>query len=507
MLVSHVAVTSLVAPYIRVLKCVGEAVSVVPLPFPSPEPLSCAAFSPDDLWLIAGSTSSPGKFFIWTRPTAVSDVFTLAATITLPTAVSINDLAFVDDHVIAIATSGVTTIATITPGTFDVSYVTPTISTGQNASERVWPVQKGRQFFVSKSTVTINNSASCYYHNGTTWVASTNTAQVLVGSFGSLLIVDPDAATIIGMVDRVVGNTVSRDSYASIDKTGVPPLNNVATSNGKIIPASERPVGSGTGLDAPMVISRDRGAIFRPLGAAPYLMMQKVLNFRGTPIIYSKSVDFIDLGNRTIAMAFVNDSLLLVGMQVNTIRTGRVRGFIYRNAETVPMEQTGVSQLFDDWAMTPTKIVSSNGVTVPVPDVSVYDSTVAALVNGEVDLSNIGFLLLNSSAAFNAAHTTMAAVVGANEAYGSSWPQGGITASSAEFVADSAISDFRVVLPSVTMSVDQTWTFRSAVLFDKTNNRPLAFIRYAADNEVKLNDKVTFEANNNSFIRFKARQP
>lgn len=113
--------------------------------------------------------------------------------------------------------------------------------------------------------------------------------------------------------------------------------------------------------------------------------------------------------------------------------------------------------------------------------ISRYNHTVKKLLNKEIDYTTLKMMLLNNSATFTAANTTLSAVnnAGAYEVSGNGWTTGGITLASVT-VAIATTNDANIDAAdiSVTATGGSIGPAYKAVIYDDTGDVPLWFIDF-----------------------------
>lgn len=122
--------------------------------------------------------------------------------------------------------------------------------------------------------------------------------------------------------------------------------------------------------------------------------------------------------------------------------------------------------------------------------VSRYNNTVKKLLNSEVDITDLAFMLLSNSATFDASHTSIDSVAGAasptraNEVFGNGWTEGGedlenaaitvVTTNDAKIDADDI---------SVTATGGAIGPAYKGVIYEKTTGLPLWFYDFGQAEE------------------------
>lgn len=116
--------------------------------------------------------------------------------------------------------------------------------------------------------------------------------------------------------------------------------------------------------------------------------------------------------------------------------------------------------------------------------ISRYNHTVKKLLNKEIDYTTLKMMLLNNAATFDATHTALATVAGANEVSGNGWTVGG------EPLANVAITiattnDAKLDADDITKTATggNIGPARKALIYDDTGDVPLWFIDFGQDEE------------------------
>ena len=132
--------------------------------------------------------------------------------------------------------------------------------------------------------------------------------------------------------------------------------------------------------------------------------------------------------------------------------------------------------------------------------VSLYDHTVKLLVNKEVTLTTLKVKLLDATATFAQAQTTVASVdgSGAKEVSGNGWTSGGLTLASVavtQVTTNDAMIDAADV--SQTASGGSIGPAYAALIYDATSNKPLIYIGFGqAQSAGDTTDfKIVWDAN------------
>lgn len=135
--------------------------------------------------------------------------------------------------------------------------------------------------------------------------------------------------------------------------------------------------------------------------------------------------------------------------------------------------------------------------------IQLYNNAVKRLVNKEVSLTNLKFMLLDNTASFNAAHTTLAQVMGGSpskEVFGNNWTLGGELL---ENVAVTIVDTNDAMLDADDISKTATGgpigPAYAGVLYDDADadDAPLAYVDFGTDEQAGQDTdfKVVWGAN------------
>lgn len=475
----HVLAVSGNSPYHRLLKFIDGVPSVV-TDFPaqsSPVGLNKVATTPDGKYFLASSAaSSTTPFRMWKR--AADNTFTTVAVAALSLAGTITELFFLTDtHVIAVDSTNGVWLGVLDRATDIITWTRVDTVAGWTGGCKL--TAAGDFFMVVRPTAA--PYLRIFKRTGDT--VSTTTGLTGVGPSFSVTSVSTDMTT--GDIIMARGGTPGTAvfGYFSIDW---------ATMTILFASASQQMEAPAAGATATLmahawspsgkhlVYSTDNAADF-------YLRMETLTNrnprptrrYRGDATAISPAIPAT-----LVDIKFVDSTLFLVSVNSNVQGSGRVRGFLHDDSSEQVTEVNAISDCFDDWSA----IISSIAVgpeIVSNAKVSLYNSAPHSLIAETVDLANLKLALVTSSAAFDATHTTLAAALGANEVYGSSWPQGGIDTDTATWADTGTGSQYalNINVPSLDLQAAGTLTFRAAILYDNTDagKKPLAYIDYGAD--------------------------
>src|SRR5690606_2008261 len=109
-----------------------------------------------------------------------------------------------------------------------------------------------------------------------------------------------------------------------------------------------------------------------------------------------------------------------------------------------------------------------------------YDNAVSTITQDHSIISRLKIALLKEGVPFNPSHSTLDEVTrdGLDEVHGNGWPQGGKPLTNGQWRSIDS-STLSITFDDVTqVIVDDTLRFRSAVVYDSANAKPLIFIEY-----------------------------
>lgn len=491
MKIQHAAFIGSASPYIRVVKFSDDIGETMTLPFASPVALSCAAFSPDGKLLVAGLTaSSTASLRMWKRSTAISDDWEEVTGITaLPSAKAIYDLVFTSDTQFAISAPSQVWVVDVDRTTHALTFTS--LDTSDRGTSRKLSVMPNKKvlFVANGKWNTSAAGLASYYLNGSTWTAFSN------GSFSSYVnAITPFSGG--GVLAHVATGAMLRGFKLTADAT--PP---VYTASSVVQVASGDAVtydGVTAGVyNSRIAVSPDGLMALIPMFATPYAALRRILDYK-TPAYWMDTVapTFPALAANLNDVRSLDIGIFLLATSSATITTGRARGFRYNGPDASLTEIDAISDLFDNWNASILSIGISEPITVTAAPAQFYNSSVEALLEGGVDLTNLKIALMTDAAIFNAAHTTLTQVLGSDEAYGSSWPQGGVPTNDATYLPTGvgAETALRLTIPPTDMAAAGTFTFRKAVIYDDTHTdkRPLVFLTFNEDKVVVQNDRMQF---------------
>lgn len=499
MKIQHAAVIASATPYIKLLKFTEDIGETITLPFASPVALSCAAFSPDGKALIAAaSASTTASLRMWTRPSTLSDVWTEGPALTaLPSAKTVYDLAWINDTEFAIVANAQVWVVTVDRATGALTYTS--LDTADRGTYRRLTVSRNRRcFFVSNGKW--NTSAAglaSYYWNGSAWTAWSN------GNYSSYV------STVVPFADDGMLAHVSTGAMLRGFKFTPEASPPAVVANSMLQVTTTDAVaydGVTAGVwNARIGVAPDDQLALIPMFTTPWVTPRRILNFK-TPAYWS---DPAGPTFPTIA-AQINDIMGMVGgffllaLNSATITTGRVRGWRYSGPEANLTEIDAISDMFDSWNATPSYIAAGPVVTGTDAVASLYDSAIPALTQDNVDLTALKLLLLDDTAVFNAANTTLATAVGVHEVTGSNWPSGGIDTDTASYGTTGGVTSLVVNIPALELNDPGTLNFRYGIIYDgaHTDDRPLMFLDFGEAKSATQFDRMTFAGVDGRLIDF-----
>lgn len=505
MKVQHVVILGSASPYIRVIKFTDEVGEVQTLPFASPVPLVAASFSPDGTKLVALiAASGTDVIKMWTRPDSVSDNWT---EVTVPSVIPgvarlMRDVEFMANNEVIIAGESILWAATIDAVTHAFTFTQLNASNSYGNVRRIVSLQNRETFQIFESRA--DNSGSgvrSMYRNGGVWTGFTASISSYMNAGRKI-----DENTIWSCTN---GTPLNRAQKLTATK---PPA---AVSGGFVrILATDDITQDGAGATTAPVgracVSPDGKLVIQPTWASPYIAFRHIQNDRVAP----GPANFYDTGRltaptltaRVVDTENLDAGVFLFAFNSATLGTGRVRGYRYNGPFENITEITAISDLFDDWNSTPIYLAAADAIEVADAPAVLYNSGIEDIVSGVVDLTSLKIALLSNAAIFNPAHTTLAQALGANEVYGSSWPQGGIATDDGVYEKFGTGADYalRISIPSLNMADPGTITFRKAVIYDDShvNKKPLGFITFSADQTATQFDRMQFSSVNNRFAIF-----
>lgn len=505
MKVQHVAIIGSASPYIRVIKFSGEVGEVMTLPFASPVALTAASFSPDGTILMALAAAS-GKNVVkmWTRPDSLSDEWTEVSGVAPIPGVAriVRDVEFVSNSEVIIAGDSILWTVAIDPTTHALTYTQLNTSNSYANKRRIITLQNREVFQIYEALA--NNSGSgvrSFYKNGSTWTGFSATLSAFMSP-----------------AVKIDENTTFSTSHPSNPINRGQKLTNArpptVVANGLVrILATDDIANDGSTSTVPLsrgAVSPDGRILLQPTWASPYLAQRAIQNdraFPGISNIYDTARQVLPTFSARILDAdTLSAGVFLFAFDSATISTGRVRGYRYTGPYDNLVEIAEISDLFDDWNSTPSYLAVSDVVEVADAPAVLYNTGIEDIVSGAVDLTSLKIALLSNAATFNPTHTTLAQVLGGNEVYGSSWPQGGIDTNDGLYEKFGTGADYalRISIPSLNMADPGTITFRKAVIYDNShvNKKPLGFITFSEDQVATQFDRMQFSSVNNRFAIF-----
>lgn len=140
--------------------------------------------------------------------------------------------------------------------------------------------------------------------------------------------------------------------------------------------------------------------------------------------------------------------------------------------------------------------------------VSRYNHTIKKCLNGEIDYTDLAFMLLNSSGTFNAAHTSINSVAGAadptrdNEVFGNGWTEGG---EDLENCAVTVVTTDDAMIDADDISVTATGGIigpaRHGVIYEKTSGDVLWHYNLGQDEQAGETTDFRVRINTSGILR------
>lgn len=123
-----------------------------------------------------------------------------------------------------------------------------------------------------------------------------------------------------------------------------------------------------------------------------------------------------------------------------------------------------------------------------------YNALVQALGENSIDVNNLKFTLLDSTAVFSATDATFAAVTnsGAKEVKNGNWPAGGVAL--ANVTRAMSGEEFAYKAPDVKRLITQsTLAWRYGLIYDVTSGKPLIFFDYSGERQIATNRELVIK--------------
>lgn len=246
--------------------------------------------------------------------------------------------------------------------------------------------------------------------------------------------------------------------------------------------------------------SRDGDLVYIASAFAPYLRSTKLINtvpntsirwIGNTPT--NDNATFPGVINALAEINLTPRNIVLVAVASSSQTTGRVRGFYYDAVTMVYTEIPAIAAMFNDWNCA-IEYISTSTFVGDGRATQMYNGATKWLLDNVDTLSNLKLALVKSSGVFDKTHTNISSVLGANEAYGSTWPQGGIDVTSVT-LGDGLTAggaSLKLSIPAFDLRDPGTFPFRSAVLYHATTSKPLAFLMFSEEKSVKQYDRIEF---------------
>jgi len=143
----------------------------------------------------------------------------------------------------------------------------------------------------------------------------------------------------------------------------------------------------------------------------------------------------------------------------------------------------------------------SRGLVYQYGQAQLYDGAVSALATNTVDIYNVKFTLLKSTAVFNAADLTATAAIGAHEVNTGMWPAGGVQLENIIGLENPPFYDFTAD-PINKLVVGTTLFTRYGLIYDATFDIPLIFIDFMNNRSVIKNRELVINFRDGAFLRY-----
>lgn len=499
-------VTSLTAPYHRAIRIL-DGVPVTDTSFPaqaSPIGLAASATSPSGKYIMcAGAASSTQPFRLWRSDDGGKTYKAKAIPAALPIALTITNILFLNDEAVVVGdptyTGGVGLYWGIIDQTTDAIAWTAFPTTGTTPNK------------ITEIIKLTELDIICLRNNSGTRVLMAYTYDPATKTFA---LANIGGLTTAGTGDK--GTAIFNDIGADM----IWGANTFASPGGRQIDTVNRASASNTAstfviTDAALMTSLGTSTIWADFESSP--------DGRYTPFSHNEAPYLrmlIRTGDKTVAagarkymlqrplpvfdplftapmndIKFIGNEKFLVAANSNVQGAGRVRAFSI-DKDFNFQEDKAFSALFNDWSAIPTSITVGPEISI-ASIANVYDSAVAAIANRTANFGNLKIALLSSWASFNPANTTLAQALGANEVYGSSWPQGGIACNAATFVGlGTDEAGLSITVPALDLLAAGSITFHYAVIYDNAdaNKRPLLFLDFGEEITATQPDRVQLSA-------------
>lgn len=493
--VTYTFVTSVTAPYYRMLRFIDGVIDGIVTAFPgmaTPIALGRAEFSPDGIYLLAaGTAASTSALRLWRlTPTDEFVEINLPVTASARTIAGINWLT--NTHIIYICSVTGVWFGVLNRSTNIVTWTNPNTGAGWLAivvhPDGLYAMamrQNVAQWFVRTGDTLATTAGS---------LAAPN-YPLTQGEFSP---VGDQSAFCAG--EATAGSTFShmrrRSAVTTLATAGMVFYNNVDNVFGaRFLKWSRKhPVGYAASNNAPYlkwvrVMYEDYPSSLRFCAASV------LSGYPAFPTVHN-----------ALSEAWATDAggTVLVAVNSNTITTGRVRGFVFSLSDDTYTEIPEIAALFNDWSAIPSWITSGPELDLMTAPAAIYDSTIAALFEETVNLSSIKFALISTNS-FDATDTTLTEALGGNEVSGGSWPAGGIAVNPV-VLEQIANGDYAVLvdIPDWDFSLPGSITFRAGVLYDDAHadKRPFGYINFGENKTAEQFQRMEFTSPGGVFVKF-----
>lgn len=521
------AFCSATAPYLRVLKFADKVPALHTVNMAAPVALGGAKFSPDGrlmiAWAASGTSLKPWKF--WT----IDDnyTFTEVSPTDLPIAGTIGEIEWIDDQNFV----AIDTVNGLLHCTIDRTTNVLTYSRIETLASRVSIAFIDTEKTLLAVTATVTPLFRVYKRTGATYAVQSMT---VIGGGGATA----GTVNINFTLSKAKFDLANNIFYGARQGTaGGGSMFFVGVDNGKPVWVAPGVISAlGTSTFTPGASTSQTynfGAIrFSPSGKRVFYSLQEesAYYFHTMEQAGAKGTTWLKLLGRAAAPNAINallpsylldinvignlngdpTGIILLAVNSNVQTTGRVRGFYHNDAEGDPnVELPEIASFFNNWVAIITYIAVSPEIVTGQQTVQ-YVGAQQAFVARTADFNNLKVALSSASiSSFDASHTTLAQALGANEVYGSSWPQGGIAVSPPTFEKFGTGDDLalKLVIPTFDLLAAGTINWRSAIIYDASdaNKKPLIFFDFGANKSATQGDRMKISTPNDRAVIFKAK--
>ena len=495
--IQHVMAVGNSQPYVKMLRYVDGVPENAPIPAQAVSiQLGTCSASPDGrYWIAAGVVSSLTPFRMWKVDTNF-DITAVPIEATLPAAGTIVDLKFVTNrHIVAVDSVGGVLFGVFDRTTNVITWTRINALANfvgvENLSDDRFILNRGPGTSpYSQIFVIVGDTATLETWSGNTANPYSDRSAVHRASkvvFGPRSNTNSASSAAQALWYDIATKTMSLTA-AYIDF-------NASNDIAKIVNGSN----GGTILCAKF--SPSGRHIACGLNSSPFLRLATQISGRKYPNTIHKFVvaaegalaDDQPLAAQVNDVEFVGNDYLLVGVNSRFGGTGRVKGYFHSDGDEKLVEDMRIRTLFNDWDSICMNL-TSGPLEVAGSESSLYNTASSTLVGRTGDLNNLKLALMDADAVFNPAHTTLAQVLGGDEVFGSSWPQGGIPTNDGTWSAIAGGYAFDLTIPYVDLNDAGNLVFRKAVIYDATdaNKKPLMYIDFGETKTFAQFDRMQF---------------